>query len=233
MSIDFHTHILPGVDDGSRNVEISLAMLEEESRQDVDKIVLTPHFYAHRDSVEDFLQRREHSFKKLRDALAEKEKTPQLYVGAEVYYFQGIGDADMVPGLCVEGTNTLLLEMPFAQWNKEIVSDVEKLVKKQKLRVVIAHIERYYEFQKNKEFWEKVMALPLHKQMNGGTFLDWRRRRKAFHLIDEAGTVILGSDCHNMDGRHPNLAEGRTVIAKKMGESFLLQSDSLSEELLQ
>ena len=55
MLIDFHTHILPGIDDGSRNVEMSLRMLAAQREQQVDEIVATPHFYAQKDSVEEFL----------------------------------------------------------------------------------------------------------------------------------------------------------------------------------
>ena len=193
MLIDFHTHILPGIDDGSRNVEMSLRMLAAQREQQVDEIVATPHFYAQKDSVEEFLLRR--------------------------------GSAGMIPKLCVEGTQTLLLEMPFAQWNSAIYADVEKLVRHQKLKVVLAHIERYYEFQKKKEIWDAIMELPLYKQMNAGVFLNWKRRHKAFQLAKDAGTIILGSDCHNMDNRHPNLAEG--------GEAFLRRTDRLTAEVLQ
>ncbi len=54
MLIDFHTHILPEIDDGSRNVEMSLNMLAAQREQQVDEIVATPHFYAQKDSVEEF-----------------------------------------------------------------------------------------------------------------------------------------------------------------------------------
>ncbi len=75
---------------------------------------------------------------------------PVFYKGAEVYYFAGMGKAEMVPELCIEGTNILLLEMPFAQWDKGVVEDVKFLVQKRKLTLIIAHIERYYPFQKTK-----------------------------------------------------------------------------------
>ena len=54
--IDFHSHILPGIDDGSKNTQMSLAMIEEEKKQGVHTIVATPHFYADEDSVERFLK---------------------------------------------------------------------------------------------------------------------------------------------------------------------------------
>lgn len=160
--------------------------------------------------------------------MAETNLDQKLHLAAEVYYFQGIGSAGMIQKLCVEGTQTLLLEMPFAQWDSAIYADVEKLVRHQKLKVVLAHIERYYEFQKKKEIWDAVMELPLYRQMNAGVFLNWKKRHKAFQLAKEATTIILGSDCHNMDTRHPNLAEGRIVLVKKFGEAFLQKTDRLT-----
>lgn len=233
MLIDFHTHILPEIDDGSRNVEMSLNMLAAQREQQVDEIVATPHFYAQKDSVEEFLLRRQRSYEKLKTKMAETNLDQKLHLAAEVYYFQGIGSAGMIPKLCVEGTQTLLLEMPFAQWNSAVYADVEKLVQRQKLKVVIAHIERYYAFQKKKEIWNAVMELPLYRQMNAGVFLNWKKRHKAFQLAKEAGTIILGSDCHNMDTRHPNLAEGRIVLTKRFGEAFLQKTDRLTREVLQ
>lgn len=232
MSIDFHTHILPGIDDGSRNVEMSLAMLEEEQQQQVDKIVATPHFYAGEDSVLKFLERRQRAYEKVEEALSGKEQSPKIYLGAEVYYFPGIGDASMIPKLCIEGTDILLLEMPFRQWERSMYEDVKKLIRNQKLTVVLAHIERFYDFQKNISVWDSVMELPVYVQMNAGPFLNWKKRRAVLRLLKNAGTVLLGSDCHNMDGRKPNLADGRAVIAAKLGNTYLEQVDQQAEELL-
>ena len=64
--IDFHTHILPGMDDGSQATHESLQMLTLESEQGAQEILLTPHFYAHFDKISSFLERREYSFRKLR-----------------------------------------------------------------------------------------------------------------------------------------------------------------------
>ena len=104
MLIDFHTHILPGIDDGSRNIEMSLNMLAAQREQQVDEIVATPHFYAQKDSVEEFLLRRQCSYEKLKTKMAETNLDQKLHLAAEVYYFQGIGSAGMIPKLCVEGT---------------------------------------------------------------------------------------------------------------------------------
>ena len=67
--IDFHTHILPGIDDGSRDIDTSCRMLEMAAEQGVELIVATPHFYASRDRIEHFLEKREHARNILSDKL--------------------------------------------------------------------------------------------------------------------------------------------------------------------
>ena len=86
--IDFHTHILPMIDDGSGSVEESIWLLEEEARQGVDLVVLTPHYYAEENSPVEFLKRRYESWKALRRLL--RTEHPRIRLGAEVQYFEGI-----------------------------------------------------------------------------------------------------------------------------------------------
>ena len=56
--IDFHTHILPGLDDGAKTLDESIQLLKMEEEQGVDTIVLTPHYYHEREDLKSFLQRR-------------------------------------------------------------------------------------------------------------------------------------------------------------------------------
>lgn len=239
--IDFHCHILPGIDDGSRDIEESMALVAKEQQQGIDTIVFTSHFYAHRDSVDSFIKRREKSYRSLLSAMKQQNMEMKTFLGAEVYYFGGIGKAEMVPRLCIEGTNLLLLEMPFCQWTKDIYEDVKLLVQKQKVRVILAHIERYFEFQKDMAIMEKVLALPLTLQVNAGSFLrgssftDFagkKKRKKCLSVLEEFENVLLGTDAHNMSARIPNMAEGRAVISQKLGEQVLGRIDSLGERML-
>lgn len=243
--IDFHTHILPALDDGSRDTTETEGLLREEVKQGVSRIVATPHFYADRVSVEEFLKRRARSIERLQThvkELVERGKTgsmsafpiPQLQYGAEVYFFPGMGNAEKLPQLCIEGTNLILLEMPFMQWTDEILREVKDILQKQKLRIVLAHVERYPDFQKNRRVFEQVLALPLTIQLNGGSFLKGRSRRKfCLNMLSEHENIILGSDTHNLTSRPPNLQEARGVIEKKLGAARLETIDRLTEKLLE
>ena len=62
MKIDFHTHILPAVDDGSSCLEESVELLKMQKQRGVSTVVATPHFYPHRDKPEKFLERRNKAF---------------------------------------------------------------------------------------------------------------------------------------------------------------------------
>lgn len=239
--IDFHCHILPKIDDGSRDVEESLAMLEKERQQGIDTIVFTSHFYAHRDSVDAFIKRREKSYQSLLSAMKQQNIDLVTYLGAEVYYFGGIGKAEMVPRLCIEGTDIMLLEMPFCQWTEAVYEDVRLLVEKQKVRIILAHIERYFEFQKDKAIMDKVLDLPLTLQMNAGSLLrgaslmDFAGRKKCkkcLSVLEDFEDVLLGSDAHNMKTRLPNIGDGRAVIEQKLGKAVLDRIDSLGERML-
>lgn len=235
IMIDFHTHIIPAVDDGSRDINMSIAMVEEECAQGVGTLVATPHFYAARNSVQHFFDMRGSRLKEVRKTLDEMGLADEirLMAGAEVYYFQGIGRAERLPDLRIEGTDTILVEMPFAQWTEEIYRDIQTIVYDRNLKVVLAHIERYPAFQKNKAVWDKVMALPLVTQLNAGSFLKgWRKRKFCMDWIKQRPASVLGSDCHNLTTRKPNLKAARDVIEKKAGALILKELDRTAGGLL-
>lgn len=239
--VDFHTHILPGIDDGSQDESMTREMLFEESRQGVVSVVATPHFYADQMSVDGFLKNRSAALDKTERIRLEAEKpVPEIIAGAEVYYFYGIGRAAEVSRLCINGTQVLLLEMPFEQWTDDVYKDVENLISRQKLTIVLAHIERYVRFQKKMDVWERIMELPLHMQINAGSFVNkgrfLRPDRKWKFCMDflqkHPDILHMGSDCHNMTSRRPNLLKGREAVAARLGEKALERIDVSTAQLI-
>lgn len=207
---------------------MTIRMLEAERDQGVSHICATPHFYAHRRSIDYFLGRRNNALEAVRQELAKRPNLPKITPGAEVLYFTGIERAEQLPQLCLEGTNLLLLEMPFGQWTKNMAKSVEHILKRRELRVVLAHVERYERFQKDKGPWEEILEMPLTIQLNAesltsaGSFLRPNKEHKlSLQLLGEHENIILGSDCHNMSDRKPNLAEAVAVVEKKFGTEKL------------
>lgn len=132
--IDFHTHILPSIDDGSRGVKESLEILRRSWVQGVDTVVLTPHFYAYRESIPSFCARRQRSLQALLEACCEK-CLPGLALGAEVHFFEGMSRSEALESLCIG--RHLLVEMPFDHWGRCAVQEIQNLP-------VSRGITRYY-----------------------------------------------------------------------------------------
>ncbi len=109
---------------------MTIRMLEAERDQGVSHICATPHFYAHRRSIEYFLERRNRALDAVQQELLERPDLPSITPGAEVLYFTGIERAEQLPQLCLEGTNLLLLEMPFGPWNNEMAKAVEYIIQR-------------------------------------------------------------------------------------------------------
>ena len=105
--------MLPGIDDGSKNVEMSLDMIRRSAEQGVEGIIFTPHFYADMNSPETFLNRRARALEALESNLDKLPKVPIYTVGAEVHYFRGISRIQDLESLCIGKSDYILIEMPF------------------------------------------------------------------------------------------------------------------------
>ncbi len=230
MIIDFHSHMLPGIDDGSPDLETSLAMLRESAAQGVDTVFLTPHYYAHRESIESFSQRRRKSVELLASGM--EEGLPELFVGAEVRYFPNICHSDL-RSLCLNGSKVLLLEMPFTQWTGEEFEDISTLSLDLGYHIVFAHVERYVHIPGNMEQLKRMRTLPISMQVNAENFTGFFPNRSAKKLIDSGMVTILASDSHNMSTRVPNLEKGRRGISRWLGPKVLECFDASAEALLE
>lgn len=216
--IDFHSHILPKMDDGSKSVDQSLEMIRLSAEQGVSHIVLTPHFYADSDNPDHFLAKRNDRLKTLREALP--DGSPELIAGAEVTYFDGMASMDDLPLMRVEGTKYLLVEMPFIPWTQGVLGNILDIQRRRDFTVVLAHVERYLRLQKPQTV-EALLREGVQLQCNGDFFLHGLASRKAFRMLEGGWIHFLGSDAHNTDKRPPNLGEAYRVIEKKCGEAPL------------
>ena len=211
--IDIHTHILPCIDDGSKSMEMTLEMLRIQARQGVTDVVLTPHFYADQNSPEEFLQRRNRAYAKVRRVL--EPGMPRLHLGAEVQYFEGICQVDDLNRMCVDGGRYLLLEMPFSDWSRQMVSDAISLNSRSEIQVILAHIERYFRFT-TPDVWQELREQGVWMQSNSSFFLNWKTRHRALNMFREGQIQFIASDCHNLTTRPPDLAQAWEYVHSKI-----------------
>ena len=217
--IDFHTHILPKMDDGSKSTEESIAMLKMQAEQGIRWVVATPHFYAEHESPQDFLQRRNHSYQSLQKEIERQglqDQLPKIRLGAEVRYFEGISHSSAVHDLKIENTDLLLLEMPFVPWSQRMIQEV-KAAKQFNLTILLAHVERYRKTQ-GFFFHKKLEEMGALIKSNAEFFLNKKTRKKAMHLFEQGKINLLGSDCHNGTVRPPNLGEAVQLLTEQFGD---------------
>lgn len=219
--IDFHSHILPNIDDGSKSVDESIEMLELSKSMSVDTIVLTPHYYADRDSIETFLNRRDEAHSTLLQSIESNAEIPKIIMGAEVAFFSGMCREKELQRLCIGDTRCLLLEMPFCEWTSLTIREVRGVITNFGITPIIAHIERFIPLQKKNMHLDELLELGVVVQTNAEALIEKQQRRLVLKMIDNDIIHLLGSDCHNMSSRPPNMSYAASVIQKKLGTSVL------------
>ena len=240
--IDIHCHVLPGIDDGSRNVEMSIQMLRESKAQGVEWMCFTPHFYADMTDPQSFFLKRNQAAQLLLKKMKETETEhindsiegisfPGFVLGAEVHYYRGIGRSEDVGKLCIGNSRYLLLEPTFRSWTPAFLEDVRSLRDEMDLKVIIAHIERYLDQDKHL-VRELLDEQGIYIQSNAEAFIDRKTRKKVMKLLSEGRIDFLGSDCHNMTYRPPNLLDGWEIIEDKLGTDELRRIERNSRELI-
>ncbi len=187
--IDFHAHILPGVDHGSDSLETSLKQLALEQQMGVRTIVSTSHFYPHVHHVDSFLKDREHGYRKLEPHL--EQYGIRIVKGAEVQLCVGLDRMEGIEKLCIENTNVMLLEIPDMSMSREMYETIQKL--NMRFCLVIAHVDRYSD-----KVVERLLKERYRLQLNASAFTGFAR--KWLKPILESGRVYaLGSDLHGAD----------------------------------
>lgn len=232
MLVDFHTHILPNFDDGSKSVEESIQMLTLESEQGIKEVVLTPHFYPTEDDPKTYLERRKRAYETLVLEASKYEGLPTLYLGAEVYYFDGIGKWEGLKDLTIENTNYVLIEMPLAPWTNRMYKELEDIAHNLGLIPIIAHMDRYIAPFKTHDIPNKLAKLPVLVQVNSSFFLKPKTSFMAFKLLKDGKIQLVGSDCHNMEYRLPNMQVTINKIVSKLGLEMIENINAYEKQIL-
>ena len=208
------------MDDGAEDVFLSLEMLKESARQGVKAMCATSHFYADRESPQDFLHRRKASVEELlQGARRERGKYPEVYLGAEVLYFPGMSEAQELKDLCIGRSPCLLIEPPMLRWTDMMLDEIELTGIKLNRIPVIAHIDRYMRILKDDSLFDKIGSRKILIQANASFFLHADTAKYAIECLEEGKIHFIGSDCHNLDNRPPNMQFANEAI-KNMGAAW-------------
>lgn len=216
--VDVHSHILPGIDDGSPDVETSLKMIEALQSQGARAIVLTPHYYSDSISYEDFVARRDNALHLLEKSLP--PGSPKLIPAAEVYITKYLLNNSNLDALKIGNTNYALIEHPFScDFSQEIYDRLLSLNYDYGIKPILAHIERYPAFMDDGDLLDSYIEMGCIAQVNISSFVDSSRslRKKLFKYLESGRIHLIGTDCHNLSSRKPDFETGVNAIIKKCG----------------
>ncbi len=231
--IDIHTHILPAVDDGAQTLEESLALLEEEKKQGITHVAVTPHFSPYENDMDEHISAAENALRLLKAAAAGKD-LPRVILGCEVLYFYGIGSAEDISRLALRGTPYILIEFGGVAFDDQICDDLLKIKERYGLVPIIAHTERYKDHKGYKKLLKTAERGGFLIQVNAGSVLGGVYRRAAHKLIKKGTAHLIASDCHSVSGRPPQIKQALAEIESRFGRHaatrLLLNSQKLAEE---
>lgn len=219
MIIDFHSHILPGIDDGSDSVETSKNIISKELSDNVGTILATPHYYCEEQSIEKFIEKRNNAYQQLMNSYTDKDSVPNIVLASEVYYTHYLNHVSNLKSLCIEGTNYLLLELPYKEITPSIIDGILDIADNNNVNLVIAHIERYLKYTSYKSLVPLFNSGVLG-QINCGSLVNKATKKNVFKLIKDGYVHTIGTDVHNTTSRPAYMKEALDILNKKFSPAF-------------
>lgn len=206
--IDLHLHLLPSIDDGAHDLDVSVAMIALARHLGFTRLVATPHLSGPLPSS--YSERIRSAHAQLRDRLAEGDPTVDL--GFEIQIFPGLPD-QLAGGaaLTLAGSTTVLTEVPFSGWPHHADNTFFEL-QSAGYRVVLAHPERYGALQDRPEKAFELAERGIMLQVTFGSLAGLfgkPAQRIAEALLAENAVSILASDAHSAGHRFVSVAEGK------------------------
>lgn len=202
---DLHSHILYGIDDGSKSLDESLAILKKASIQGVTDIVLTPHYI--KDSKFNTNNKdKKKILKELQTELKKRNIDINLYLGNEVYIDEDITTLLKKDISTINNSKYILIELPLNS-KSLILDEVLYELNKENLIPIIAHPERYIRYYKDYDFFDKLLKKGCLFQANIGSLYGvyGRKSKKMIKALLKRNMIhFFGSDIHH---EHSNFYE--------------------------
>lgn len=220
--IDFHTHIIPNIDDGSRSIDETIKLIKEAEAAGFDELILTSHYIEN--YYETDVPERDIWVNAISDNLRSRGIETSIYLGNEIYITDNImellknGKASTINNGCY-----VLFEMPFIEEPMNLYNVIYSM-QENKLIPILAHPERYKFIQKEPELVYELIEKGVLMQSNYGSILGEYGQKTQFivrKFLENNMVHFLGSDVHRPNTIYPKIPEALKEIESIIGREKL------------
>ena len=220
--VDIHSHILPGVDDGSASLEDTFRLLDHAVDQGLTEVIATPH-YSRRNTDPARIEHLRSRWRELREAARERYEDLTIYLGQELYYHEELPE-HISRGLALPlaDSSYYLVEFSVGESWDMILRGLRRIAGLGVIPV-LAHMERYGSIDSLKKA-EAVKDAGAVIQVNydslaGGLFDPETRRSR--RLVKSGLADVVASDMHRPDFRPFEIGAPMKVLRKLTDEARL------------
>ena len=231
--IDFHTHILPNVDDGSKSIDETFELLNEAKKAGFDTIISTSHY------IEDYynvnVSEREVWINAISEILKKENKNLKLYLGNEVYLAENIIELlETGKATTINKSRYILFEFPMNTKPMNMYDIIYDMMQN-KLIPILAHPERYSFVQKEPEIIYDLIQKGVLMQANYGSIIG-RYGEKAQLMVrkffENNMIHFLGSDVHKKNTIYPRITQALNEIKDIIGKEKLNELTTINPNMV-
>lgn len=228
--IDIHTHLIPNVDDGSKNVDITFKTFEEAQKVGFTDIILTSHYIPEYNET----KKEELTFWKenLQEVLKSKNSNLKLHLGMEIYISENINEfIEQGKLLTLANSKYILMELPMnttVNYLNYVIYFLESIG----LKLIIAHPERYRNVQKTPDIVKEYIEKGCLMQCNYGSILGkYGKEAKDTikYLLKNNLVHFIATDCHNSGGIYLEVPKALKKIEKIIGTKKTYEITTLNQ----
>ena len=217
--IDIHSHIIPGIDDGSKSVEETFEMIKEAEKVGFTDIFTTSHFIPHyyEPTIEEIIIWRD----KLQEKLDSRNIDIKLHSGMEIYISNKLHELIKESKvLTLDESRYMLIELPLSS-NVNYLDYILYFLQTMGIVPIIAHPERYTYIQEDPTIVEDYIEKGALIQCNYGSVLGLygKKAKKTIKILLKRKQVhFLGSDCHKQNSMYKKIPKAIKKIKNIVGD---------------
>lgn len=227
--IDFHTHILPNIDDGSKSVEETFNLIKEAESVGFDSIISTSHYIENYYEIP--VEERQEWINALSGALEKEKINVDLYLGNEVYFSENIIKL-LNENKIAKMNNSKYMLFEFAMNIKPInIYDVIYELIQNKITPILAHPERYRFVQQDPTLIYELLDTGVLMQTNYASIIGWYGEKAeilAKKFLESNMISFLGTDVHKQNTIYPKIPEILKKLEEIIGKEKLYELTTLN-----